>query len=112
MMRKLAALTRHSWLATRRQVHDLEYDPQTQWHYHLRMSWFWVVNFPIVALLFFGTPGLWIKVGLLLNTFYSLYANFDTEFDGVHSSYAAMKGNEIRAKQDEQDAILTGDATP
>ena len=104
---RLVALVVHSWAATRRTVHNLEYEPRSQWHYHLRMSWFWVLNFPIVAALFFGFPRVWIGVGLLLNTFYSLYANFDTEFDGVHSSYAAMKGNEISAKQDA--ALETGD---
>ena len=83
----------------RGKTRDLEYDPETQWRFHRRMTWFWVANFPVVALLYFGFPRQWVVLGLLVNTFYSLYANFDTEFDGVHSSYAAWKADEIRASE-------------
>lgn len=85
----------------RNDVQKLEYDPTTQWKFHRKMSWYWVANFPVVAYLFFYQPHLWIGVGLLLNTFYSLYANFATDYGAIPSAYAAMKADEISLKQQE-----------
>lgn len=80
-------------------AHLLEYNPKTQWKFHLKMTWFWVANFPFVSLLYFGFPKLWIGLGLLMNTYYSLYANFDTEFGAIPASYAAMMSDQIASKQ-------------
>lgn len=85
------------WAVIRRREHELEYDPRTQWRFHRRMCWFWLANFPIVTALFFGLPHLWIALALFVNTIYSLYANFCTEFDGVHSSYAGWQSQEAHS---------------
>ena len=83
----------------RNDVHKLEYDPHAQWKFHRTMSWYWVVNFPIVGVLFFGYPKLWVGVGLLLNTFYSLYANFATDYGAIPASYAAMLAYEQKTRE-------------
>lgn len=83
-------------------AHRLEYDPAVQWKFHRKMSWYWVLNFPVVFILFFFFPKIWVGVGLLLNTFYSLYANFATDYGAIPSSYAAMKADEIAARQKHQ----------
>lgn len=75
-------------------AHLFEYDSTTQWKFHKKMTWFWVLNFPFMFIMYFGFPKEWIALGLLLNTIYSLYANFDTEFGAIPASYAAMKAEE------------------
>lgn len=106
-MKRLAHLLAHTWVAVRGGIHNLEYEPRVQWKFHLRMTWFWVFNvLPISALLYAVLCGstdqklMWTAVMLGVNTYYSLYANFCTEFDGIQSAYAAMKGQEISQKQD------------
>jgi hypothetical protein len=83
----------------RNDAHKLEYDAHTQWKFHRSMSWYWLLNFPVVAVLFFGFPKVWVGVGLLLNTFYSLYANFATDYGAIPASYGAMKADEIQQAQ-------------
>jgi hypothetical protein len=78
------------WHLVKNDAQRLELDPEVQWRYHRKMSWYWVCNFPVVIVMFFFFPSAWIKIGLLLNTFYSLYANFATEFGAIPSSYGAM----------------------
>lgn len=88
------------WHLVRNEAHLLEFDPTTQWRLHRRMAWYWLANFPVVAVLFFGYPRLWVGVGLLLNTFYSLYANFATDFGAIPASYAAIKADQIQQAQE------------
>ena len=88
------------WHLVRNEAHQLEFDPQTQWQFHRKMSWYWVANFPLVAVLFFGFPRVWIGVGLLVNTFYSLYANFATDFGAIPASYAAFTTQQIQQAQE------------
>lgn len=72
-------------------IHDFEYNPQVQYRVHRYATWYWLVNFPIVAILFFGFPTLWIGIGLLLNTFYSLYSNFATDYGAMSAALAAQQ---------------------
>lgn len=98
-----AGLLRKVWALIRRTEHELEYDPETQWRFHRRMCWFWLANFPVITFMFFLLPHIWVAVALFVNTIYSLYANFCTEFDGVHSSYAgwqSQRSREILEKED------------
>ena len=86
---------RHLWL--RHFVKGLETDPEVQAKVHKWACVYWAANFPIVALLFFGFPHVWIAVGLLVNTFYSLYANLATDYDGLSSSQASAHAREATA---------------
>lgn len=103
VLAKLAALesgihrprVRHGWL--RHVLHGLEEDPAVQIRVHKVACIYWLVNFPVIAVIFFGFPRLWVTVGLLLNTFYSLYANLATDYDGLSSSQASMHAREATA---------------
>jgi len=86
---QMSALPRHLWLKVF--IKDLETNPHAQYRVHLIGTWYWVINFPLVAALFFGFPDLWVSIGLLLNTFYSLYANFATDYGAVSAALAAMR---------------------
>ena len=80
------------WLS--RWVKSIETDPAVQATIHRWSSYWWIINFPIVAFLFFATPHLWITVGLFLNTFYSLYANFATDYGALSAAQASMHAKE------------------
>lgn len=94
------------WHVLRNDIHHLEYDPRTQWRYHLIMTRYWVANFPVVIVLFFWFPHLWIAIALFLNTIYSLYANLATDFGAVPSSYGAMKAQEISDRQQNRQSYV------
>ena len=78
------------WHVLRNDVQKCEYDPGTQWKFHLWMTRYWVANFPVVIVLFFVFPHVWVAVALFINTLYSLYANLATDFGAVPASRAAM----------------------
>lgn len=110
-MGKLGRFLRHEAAAVRRAEHDMEFDSRTQWVFHRKMCWFWIANLaPVTALLigiFVGGTHLAVvltAIMLGLNTYYSLYANFDTEFDAVSASYAAIKADEAAANTKDKEA--------
>lgn len=78
----------------------MEYDPYTQWRYHLIMSWVWLISSIPIMLLFFGFPQQWLRWGLLITLLYSLYANWVSDFTGVHAAWAALRGDQLAKKQD------------
>ena len=61
-------------------IDQFEHDAKFQAKLHLVASYYWLANFPVIGWMFFFAPPIWLKVGLLLNTFYSLYANFATDY--------------------------------
>jgi hypothetical protein len=87
-------MTRHGWL--KHLIRGLETDARLQARVHLVACWYWLANFPVIAVLFFLFPHLWIAIGLFLNTFYSLYANLATDYDGLSSSQASLHAQEAR----------------
>lgn len=111
-MTKLLRFFRHEWAAVRHVAHEMEFNPETQWTFHRKMCWFWIANLlPVTGLLVGVLSGsthlavLLTAIMLGLNTFYSLYANFDTEFDAVSAAYAAMRADV--AASSGTDALLT-----
>ncbi|MDE2103970.1 MAG: hypothetical protein KGL39_42430 [Patescibacteria group bacterium] len=107
-MKKLGAFLRHEWAAVRHVAHQMEFDPETQWRFHRKMCWFWIANFLPVTVLLAGVLLTSTKTALLLtaimlgvNTYYSLYANFDTEFDAVSAAYAAMRADAAASRIEE-----------
>ena len=92
------------WHILRNDVHRLEYDPKTQYRYHIFMTRYWVLNFPVIIVLFFCFPKVWVAIALFINTIYSLYANLATDFGAVPASYAAVKADEIKAAQYQSEA--------
>lgn len=92
-------MMRHGWL--KHVVKGLEEDPAVQAKVHKVASYWWVINFPIVAFLFFGMPHVWITVGLLMNTFYSLYANFATDYGALSAAQASLYAKQAGEAVDE-----------
>lgn len=87
-----------TWLVT--QVHRMEFDPYLQWRYHLAMSWFWIATIVPILILFFFFPAHWLRWGVFITLIYSLYANWVSDFTGLHAAWAALRGNQIAEKQD------------
>ena len=82
-----AARIRHGWLGL--VVHDLETNPHTQYKVHLYGVVYWLINFPLVTLLFFTEPALWLKLGIFITLIYSIYANFATDYGAMSAAMAA-----------------------
>jgi hypothetical protein len=90
------------WLS--RWVKSLETDPAVQAAVHKWSSVWWIINFPVVAIMYFGFPHAWITVGLLMNTFYSLYANFATDYGSLSAAQASLHAKEaIQAANDNKE---------
>jgi hypothetical protein len=79
---------RNGWL--RYIIKDLETNPHTQYKVHLYGVIYWLVNFPLIALLFFYEPGLWLKLGIFITLIYSIYANFATDYGAMSAAMAAF----------------------
>jgi threonine/homoserine/homoserine lactone efflux protein len=72
-------------------VMKLESDPDTQYKIHRIGVIYWLINFPIVAWLFFFHRSFWEQVGIFITLVYSVYANLATDY-GAMSSAMAAKG--------------------
>ena len=83
-----ATRLRHGWL--RAVIHDLEYNPRTQYTVHIRAAYFWLVSAIPILILFFGFPTEWLAWGVLVTLLYSLYANFATDYGAASAALAAM----------------------
>lgn len=87
---KLAALRpRHGFVKLF--INDLETNPHAQFKVHKWGMWYWVANFPLVTLLFFLEPAVWIKLGLYITLIYSIYANFATDYGAMSAAMAAYE---------------------
>jgi hypothetical protein len=80
---------RHGWLKPL--VHDLEYNPKTQYKVHFYAAVYWLLNFPVILFIFFAYPEVWLQVGLLVTLVYSIYANLATDYGAMSSALAAMQ---------------------
>lgn len=85
---RAASTMRHGWL--RFLVKDLETNPRTQYKVHLYGVVYWLINFPLVAALFFGEPALWLKWGVFITLVYSIYANFATDYGAMSAAMASF----------------------
>lgn len=85
---RLRSPVRHGWL--RFVVKDLETNPHTQYKVHLAGAIYWLINFPLVTLLFFFEPSLWLKLGIFITLIYSVYANFSTDYGAMSAAMAAF----------------------
>jgi hypothetical protein len=80
---------RHSWLKFA--LHDLEYNPKTQYKVHLVAAIYWVINVPVIAALYIKFPDIWLQVGLFITLIYSIYSNFATDYGAMSAALAAMQ---------------------
>jgi hypothetical protein len=74
-----------------------ENDPEWQTRFHLWMVYFWLLNIPLVTLVFFFAPAFWSKASIFYILVVSLYANFATDYDAVSASEASTHA--LRAEQ-------------
>lgn len=79
---------RHGWLKLF--VHDLEYNPQTQYKVHLYAAYFWVINAIAVTIALFAFPDQWNMIAVFYVALVSLYANFATDYGAMSATLAAM----------------------
>jgi hypothetical protein len=79
---------RHGWLKF--VVKDLETNPRTQYKVHFYGAIYWLINFPLVAALFFLAPTVWLKWGIFITLVYSIYANFATDYGAMSAAMAAF----------------------
>lgn len=84
------------WHVARKDVHELEYNPRTQFRWHLVMTVAWFLAMAAFTLGWFATAGfgsgfsdvsLWL---LFFTIWVSLYANFATDFDAMSAALAAI----------------------
>lgn len=78
----------HGWL--KHVVRDLETDPHVQYKVHFYGAIYWLFNFPLVTLLFFLEPALWLKLGVFITLVYSIYANFATDYGSMSAAMASF----------------------
>lgn len=78
---------RHGWV--RVLARDLETNPDTQYNVHRYGVYYWLVNFPLVTLLFFLDPSVWLKWGIFITLVYSIYANLATDYGAMSAAMAA-----------------------
>ena len=71
-------------------INALDNNPRIQLKIHTIGFWYWTVNFPVVAYLFFFYPSIWLKYGLFVTLIYSIYANWSTDYAGMSSAQAVI----------------------
>lgn len=69
--------------------HKFEYDAEFQTAFHLRMTYFWLVNMAVASAVFIFAPGLWSKASIFYLVLVSLYANFATDYGAVSAAEAS-----------------------
>jgi hypothetical protein len=80
--------SRHAWMKLL--FKDLSTNPYTQYNVHKWGAIYWLINFPLVCVLFFFTPGLWLKLGIFITLIYSIYANLATDYGAMSAAEAAF----------------------
>ena len=79
---------RHGWIKLF--VKNFEYNHLFQFKFHLWMMSFWILNLAFGTVLLFVWPNEWLKVGVYYVFALSIYANWDTDYDAVSASQAAL----------------------
>lgn len=70
--------------------HQIDSNPIIQLRIHTWGFWYWTINFPLVAYLFFFQPGAWAQWGLFITLIYSIYANWTTDLGGIAASQSVI----------------------
>ena len=71
-------------------VKELDNDPRIQLRIHTVGFWYWTINFPLIAYMFFFQPNAWNKWGLFITLIYSIYANWTSDYTGMSSSQSVI----------------------
>ena len=71
-------------------VNALDNNPRVQLKIHTVGFWYWTINFPIIAGMFFFEPKVWFKWGLFITLIYSIYANWTSDYTGMSSAQSVI----------------------
>lgn len=71
-------------------VKKVDEDPRIQLKVHTVGFYYWTINFPLIAYMFFFQPALWTKWGLFITLIYSIYANWTSDYTGMSSSQSVI----------------------
>ena len=91
----------------RKDVTKLDNDPKVQLKIHTVGFWYWTINFPIIAYMFFFLPAVWLKWGLFITLIYSIYANWTSDYTGMSSAQSVINTTDEDVKL-EGEGIGTG----
>src|SRR5579863_6317109 len=86
-------MARHSWLKAA--MHRFEYDHLFQFRFHLVAMVFWICNLVAGTLVMLFAPHVWLRVGVYYVFVLSIYANWDTDYDAVSASQAALHAQTV-----------------
>lgn len=76
-------------------VKDIDENPKIQLRIHTIGFYYWTINFPLIAYMFFYQPSAWAKWGLFITLIYSIYANWTSDYTGMSSSQAVINTTEV-----------------
>ena len=92
---------RHNWI--RKFVKDFETNHQFQARFHMVMMVFWILNLAAGTVILFLAPKLWLVVGVFYVFVLSIYANWDTDYDALSASQAAMHAQDAQRLLEHQE---------
>lgn len=78
-------------LMLKRDIHQLEYDPETQYRFHFWATWFWLLNMPLILILLICFPKFWLLIALVYITEISLWALVATYLGAMSAALAAKQ---------------------
>ena len=90
-------MKRHAW--ARRAIRSFESDHQVQLRFHLVAMLFWIVNAVAGTVVMVLWPDLWLRIGVYYVFLLSIYANWDTDYDAVSASQAALHAQALLDQQ-------------
>lgn len=90
---------RHLLLLLKRDIHQLEYDPATQYRFHFWATWFWLFNMPLVLVLLICFQKFWLLIALVYITEISLWALVATHLGAMSAALAAKPLSPDTTKQ-------------
>ncbi len=76
-------------------IDNVDNNPQIQLKIHTFGFYYWTVNFPLVAYMFFFQPKLWNTWGLFITLIYSIYANWTSDYTGMSSSQSVINTTNV-----------------
>jgi len=71
-------------------MEKIDNDPHVQLKIHTWGFYYWTINFPIIAFMFFFEPKIWLKWGLFITLIYSIYANWTSDYTGMSSAQSVI----------------------
>lgn len=80
-------------------IKEIDEDPRVQLKIHTYGFYYWTLNFPLVAFMFFFLPDAWAKWGLFITLMYSIYANWTSDYTGMSSSQSVINTTTVTTEK-------------